>query len=127
MRRCYQCDAVIVGRGYRQWVTVGTRTFASAGISWRSIRSGGGTSTGLRTLCADCAASHCISTDRRQGTGAVVCLAGLGAWIGGNSEAAIVLLALGLLAGFSPQMEKWIAWVKADRAEKRAFEAARKP
>lgn len=119
MSRCYQCDARISGQGYRRWVRVGNRSFASVGRSFRSIRVGGGSSTGLRTLCVDCVTQMDAPPDPRV-VKFWVCLFGLivatvlmygDAWRGG-------LCVYGLVFAFmiAPLLGKFVAWRRQPRA-----------
>lgn len=57
MRHCYLCDATIRGDACRRWVDTGTFSRSYVGASRRGgfVSGGGGSRTGLRTVCGACA------------------------------------------------------------------------
>jgi Superinfection immunity protein len=93
MRFCFNCDAEIPGHGYRRWVTTGCSDRGFAGLGRSGMR-GGGSYTGLRTLCVDCAAV--IDAKRRAAR----------LFVG---EAAILALALLVFFHFQPQIKAYEA------------------
>lgn len=65
-RRCYLCDAAIPAIGNRRWVDTGGLSYGRVYVSRRGISGSGtgGTRTGLRTVCDDCAADIDASRTR---------------------------------------------------------------
>lgn len=68
-RHCYLCDRPIPVCGYRRWVDTGNSGYGRIYISRRGISGGsatGGRRTGLRTVCADCAAGIDAQSARKD-------------------------------------------------------------